>query len=138
MLTTTRKPGAKKRAAHSTDVAIGARIRMRRIECRISQAKLGEALGVSFQQVQKYEKGVNRVSGGCMAAIAKHLDVAPSFFFEQDTDATGAAVEPSIMLRFLGTSTGMKLAKAFVAIDSPIARTALVDLAEALATPQEA
>ena len=64
------------------DTAVGARVRARRVNMSISQEKLGEALGVTFQQVQKYEKGTNRISASKLEAIARFLDVPVSYFFE--------------------------------------------------------
>ncbi|WP_375658674.1 helix-turn-helix domain-containing protein [Bartonella sp. MR30HLJHH] len=63
------------------DISIGKRIRHRRISMGLSQKELGSYLGVSFQQIQKYEKGLNRVSAGCLLEIAQKLDVPISFFY---------------------------------------------------------
>ncbi|PIT68110.1 helix-turn-helix domain-containing protein [Bartonella tribocorum] len=66
---------------HFNDISIGQKIRHRRISMRLSQKELGKYLGVSFQQIQKYEKGANRVSAGCLLEIAKKLEVPMSFFY---------------------------------------------------------
>ncbi|WP_375651929.1 helix-turn-helix domain-containing protein [Bartonella sp. LB28NMGDW] len=66
---------------HFIDILIGKRIRHRRIAMRLSQKALGNYLGVSFQQIQKYEKGFNRVSAGCLLKIAQKLDVPVNFFY---------------------------------------------------------
>ncbi|WP_330169156.1 helix-turn-helix transcriptional regulator [Bartonella grahamii] len=66
---------------HFIDISIGKRIRHRRIAMRLSQKELGSHLGVSFQQIQKYEKGSNRVSAGCLLKIANILDVPITFFY---------------------------------------------------------
>ncbi|UNF38474.1 helix-turn-helix domain-containing protein [Bartonella krasnovii] len=63
------------------DISIGKRIRHRRISMRLSQKELGSHLGVSFQQIQKYEKGLNRVSAGCLQEIANALEVPITFFY---------------------------------------------------------
>ncbi len=85
------------------DVAIGAKIRLRRMELGMSQEKLGDLLGVTFQQCQKYEKGTNRVGGSRLDQIARALGVKPAYFFGDD---------------FQGDDTPMKLDK--VALDIAI------------------
>src|SRR5471032_1241071 len=75
----------KQRSAGKPDIEMGKRIRLRRVEQRISQAELGGKLGVSFQQVQKYEKGVNRVGASRLQQIATALDVPVTFFYESQT-----------------------------------------------------
>jgi transcriptional regulator with XRE-family HTH domain len=77
----------KQRSAGKSDIELGKRIRLRRVEQKISQAELGDKLGVSFQQVQKYEKGVNRVGAARLAAIATALDVPVTFFYDGDGKA---------------------------------------------------
>ncbi|WP_375641775.1 MULTISPECIES: helix-turn-helix domain-containing protein [unclassified Bartonella] len=67
--------------SHFNDILIGKKIRHRRISMGLSQKELGNHLGVSFQQIQKYEKGLNRVSAGCLLEIAKKLDVPVNFFY---------------------------------------------------------
>src|SRR5205814_10439088 len=77
----------RERGAGKTDIELGKRIRLRRVEQKISQAELGEKLGVSFQQVQKYEKGVNRVGAARLQQIAYALDVPVTFFYDGDNKA---------------------------------------------------
>jgi transcriptional regulator with XRE-family HTH domain len=77
----------KQRSAGKPDIELGKRIRLRRVEQHISQAELGDKLGVSFQQVQKYEKGVNRVGAARLQQIATALDVPVTFFYEGDGKA---------------------------------------------------
>src|SRR5205085_2941987 len=72
----------KQRSAGKPDIELGKRIRLRRVEQKISQAELGDKLGVSFQQVQKYEKGVNRVCAARLQQIATVLDVRVTFFYD--------------------------------------------------------
>ena len=76
----------KQRSAGKPDIELGKRIRLRRVEQKISQVELGDKLGVSFQQVQKYEKGVNRV-GAALQQIATALDVPVTFFYDGDGKA---------------------------------------------------
>jgi len=85
----------KQRSAGKPDIELGKRIRLRRVEQRISQAELGDKLGVSFQQVQKYEKGVNRVGAARLQQIATALDVPVTFFYDGD----GKAREVESLLR---------------------------------------
>lgn len=78
----------------NVDHYVGARIRRRRIELNMTQVELGYKIGVSFQQVQKYEKGVNRVGGSRLAQIANELQVPPGYFFDGGPGVNGAPVEP--------------------------------------------
>ena len=72
------------RSSGKSDVELGKRIRLRRVELHISQSELAEKLGVTFQQVQKYEKGVNRVGASRLQQIATALDVPVTFFYDND------------------------------------------------------
>ena len=111
----------------------------------LSQEKLGEALGVTFQQVQKYEKGTNRIGAGRLQDIAKILEAPPSFFF-QDAPTTGgvsaSALEESgsadFVVKFLSTVEGLQLNKAFASIKDPKVRRRLVDLVVAIAASEAA
>lgn len=122
-----------------TDQHVGARVRMRRILLGLSQEKLGEALGVTFQQVQKYEKGVNRVSASRLQMIAETLGVTPAFFFEgapgPEIDASRGFAEESVayVATFLSTAEGLQLNKAFARIRDAKVRRRIVDLVVSLA-----
>ena len=121
------------------DILVGARIRLRRSFLRISQEKLGEQLGVSFQQVQKYEKGSNRIGAGQLFQIAKFLKVDPGYFFEglpaakaadagfseRQSDMPSAGIED--------TTDGIALNRAFARIKSSKLRRKLIDLVTAMA-----
>jgi transcriptional regulator with XRE-family HTH domain len=108
----------------------------------ISQEKLGEALELTFQQVQKYEKGANRISASRLQQIAKILGVPVSFFFEGapiGEDYIGGMSEPSgpnYVPDFLSTAEGVQLNKAFVRISNPKVRRRIIDLVESLATTE--
>ena len=96
MMNETRTPGRRGRRArrdgpHPVDVHVGSRVRMRRTLLGMSQEKLGEALALTFQQVQKYERGANRVGSSRLFEISRILDVPISFFFEDMTPETAAA-----------------------------------------------
>lgn len=129
-----------KKVPNPIDRHVGSRVRMRRMLAGISQEKLGEALGLTFQQIQKYEKGANRISASRLQQIAKKLEVPVSFFFDgapggDATPAAGFADSPSTayISDFLATSEGVQLTKAFVRIKSGRVRRRIVDIVEALA-----
>lgn len=114
----------------------------------ISQEKLGEDLGLTFQQVQKYEKGVNRIGAGRLFEIAQILDVPVQFFyddFQSDEDdstlseeTTGYEAERTDLFASLATSDGMQLAQAFLRINDVTIRRRIVDLVKAIAEPDSA
>jgi transcriptional regulator with XRE-family HTH domain len=129
-----------KKLPNPIDRHVGSRVRMQRMLAGISQEKLGEALGLTFQQVQKYEKGTNRISASRLQQIAKMLGVPVSFFFEGaptgEITATGGfadAASTAYVADFLSTSEGVQLSKAFVRIKNPRVRRRVIDLVEALA-----
>jgi transcriptional regulator with XRE-family HTH domain len=110
----------KPRRPDPVDAHIGARIRMRRLELGISQTALGDHLRLTFQQIQKYEKGTNRVGGSRMAQIASMLGVEVAYFYPAQ-DAKGPPVV-SEMDKFLATKDGLVIARAFVRIADPEVR----------------
>jgi transcriptional regulator with XRE-family HTH domain len=129
-----------KKLPNPIDRHVGSRVRMQRMLAGISQEKLGEALGLTFQQVQKYEKGTNRISASRLQQIAKMLGVPVSFFFEgaPASEATlgggfADASNTAYVADFLSTSEGVQLSKAFVRIKNPRVRRRVIDLVEALA-----
>lgn len=130
-----------KKSPNPIDVHVGSRVRLRRMMLGMSQEKLGEHLGITFQQIQKYEKGTNRIGASRMQAIARVLGVPVSFFFEdapgqtpvagdQQFDATASA---SPIVKFLGTNEGLALNRAFMRIADPRQRRKLVELVKAMA-----
>jgi transcriptional regulator with XRE-family HTH domain len=132
------------KAPNPIDKHVGSRVRMRRMLMGMSQEKLGEALGVTFQQVQKYEKGANRIGAGRLQDIAKVLDMSPSFFFEgaptSSSETPGGFSEGSsseYVVDFLSTVEGLQLNKAFVSIKDPKVRRRVVDLVVAIAASGE-
>src|ERR1700720_1654365 len=118
----------KQRSAGKPDIELGKRIRLRRVEQKISQSDLGEKLGVSFQQVQKYEKGVNRVGASRLQQIAAALDVPVTFFY--DSDSKTREVES---LLFLDSAFSLRLLRAYSRIKSQAVQRQLVTLMEAIA-----
>jgi transcriptional regulator with XRE-family HTH domain len=129
-----------KKAPNPTDKHVGARVRMRRMMLAMSQEKLGDALGLTFQQVQKYEKGANRIGASRLQQIAHILQVPVSFFFEgaplapgQTQDGFGDSPSPAYVSDFLATSDGLALTKAFMGIKDAKLRRRIVDLVEQIA-----
>jgi transcriptional regulator with XRE-family HTH domain len=127
-----------KKSPNPIDRHVGSRVRMRRMLVGISQEKLGEALGLTFQQVQKYEKGTNRIGASRLQHIGKVLGVTVDFFFEgsPQPDQPGGGFSDvsstSYQADFLSTSEGVQLMKAFVRIKDGKVRRRLVDLVAAL------
>ncbi|MDR3407379.1 MAG: helix-turn-helix transcriptional regulator [Methylovirgula sp.] len=137
-----------KKAPNPIDRHVGSRVRMRRILLGMSQEKLGEALGLTFQQIQKYEKGTNRIGASRLQQISRTLNVPPAFFFEgapmqdetgSENGAVLAAAEPpgsSFVLDFIGTAEGLHLNKAFARIQDPKVRKRIIDLVTSLASDE--
>lgn len=128
-----------KKKPNPIDVHVGGRIRLRRNMLGMSQERLGESLGITFQQVQKYEKGTNRVGASRLQAIASILEVPVSFFFEDAPGGTapeGLAEDSSTtyVVDFLSSTEGIRLNRAFVRISDPKVRTKIIDLVRALAS----
>lgn len=117
---------------HSIDKAIGARLRMYRQRANISQTALGKQLGVSFQQVQKYENGSNRVSAATLIKIAKFLNVPISDLMVFDSPQSASTSSSKDMARFAKTTEGKSLIHGFMAINDPLLRRHIVGLVKAL------
>ncbi len=125
------------------DAFVGARLRMRRVMLGMSQGKLGQLLGVTFQQIQKYEKGSNRISASRLRLAGQVLEVPVEFFYE------GAPTQPSSYrglvesgaqpfdVAFLATTEGFQLNRAFLRIRDPKVRRRIVDLVVSLAAPED-
>jgi transcriptional regulator with XRE-family HTH domain len=127
------------KAPDPIDKYVGARVRMRRLMLGMSQEKLGDNLGITFQQVQKYEKGTNRVSSGRLQAMSDILQIPLSFFFEGAPHIAGPVHQgakessPAYISDFLANPDGLKLVKAFTQIGDAQLRRSLVHLIEELA-----
>ena len=132
------------KAPNPVDKYVGSRVRMRRIMLGMSQEKLGEALGLTFQQIQKYEKGTNRVGASRIQQISEILQVPVSFLFEggpSGTPSTGGFSEgssPSYVSDFLATSEWLALTRAFTRITDAKLRRSIVDLVEQIAAHETA
>jgi transcriptional regulator with XRE-family HTH domain len=131
------------RRPNPIDAHVGSRVRLRRMLLGMSQEKLGERLGLTFQQVQKYEKGVNRIGASRLFDLAQILGVPVQFFYEEaPTSATahaeaapGFAERPaeSYVIDFLASREGLELNKAFMRVSDARTRRAIVELVRALA-----
>jgi transcriptional regulator with XRE-family HTH domain len=120
----------KKKSSNLTDRHVGSRVRMRRLMLHLSQERLADALGVTFQQVQKYEKGRNRISASRLQQMSDILQVPVPFFFEgaPGSDARSGAGVPDDITAFLATTDGLALAKAFMQIRKTKLRRCIVDM----------
>ena len=132
-----------KKRPNPIDIHVGSRIRLRRNMLGMSQEKLGESLGITFQQIQKYEKGTNRVGASRLQAIASILSVPVSFFFEDAPGHEGAGQQgfaedsqTAYVVDFMNSAEGLQLNRAFVRIDDPKVRRKIVDLVKALASEE--
>ena len=127
------------KAPNPVDRYVGSRVRMRRIMLGMSQEKLGEALGLTFQQVQKYEKGTNRVGASRIQQISEILQVPVSFLFEggpsggDGADRTGIGASPAYIADFLATAEGLALTRAFTRIPDAKLRRSIVEMVEQIA-----
>jgi transcriptional regulator with XRE-family HTH domain len=128
-----------KKLPNSTDVYVGSRVRMRRLMLKMSQTSLGNALGLTFQQVQKYEKGTNRIGASRLQSISHILQIPISFFFEGAPKLKGAKIKreasplPSYVSDFLTTRDGLALTEAFMRIKESVVRRCVVKLVQQIA-----
>jgi transcriptional regulator with XRE-family HTH domain len=125
------------------DAHVGSRVRLRRMLLGMSQERLGESMGLTFQQVQKYEKGVNRIGASRLFQISKILDVPVQFFFEEAPHAEAGtargmaeADSETFILEFLNSREGLELNRAFVKIANSKVRKSVVDLVRALSASE--
>ena len=131
--------GVVKKVPNPIDKHVGSRVRMRRMMLGMSQEKLGDALDLTFQQVQKYEKGTNRIGASRLQQISHILQVPVSFFFEgapaaaEQPGSLGEAPSPAYVSDFLATSDGLSLTKSFMRIKNTKLRRRIVDLVEQIA-----
>jgi transcriptional regulator with XRE-family HTH domain len=128
-----------KKKPNPIDAHVGGRIRLRRNMLGMSQEKLGESLGITFQQVQKYEKGTNRVGASRLQAIANVMTVPVSFFFDDapgsERSQSGGFAEESMatsVMEFCTSAEGIQLNRAFTTIADPKVRRRIIDLVRSL------
>jgi transcriptional regulator with XRE-family HTH domain len=123
------------RRADGRDAEVGRRVRSRRLESRLSQTELADKIGVTFQQVQKYEKGVNRIGAGRLQRISEALEVPIAFFFDASPHAAAndSSTSSDSVFNLMQTSGSVRIVKAFHKIKSRKAREVLVNMAEEMA-----
>jgi len=132
------------RRPNPVDIHVGSRVRLRRMLLGMSQEKLGEHLGLTFQQVQKYEKGVNRIGASRLFELARVLGVNVQFFYDEAPGSKAAGVgtlapgfaeapEESYVVEFLSSRDGLELNKAFVRITDTKVRKSIIELVRSLA-----
>lgn len=128
-----------KKVPNPIDVHVGTRVRLRRTMLSLSQEKLGESLGITFQQIQKYEKGTNRIGASRLQKLSEILKIPVSFFFEdvpgshQNSASELSETEsPNYVVDFLSSTEGLQLNKAFANIKDPNVRKKIVDLVRSL------
>jgi transcriptional regulator with XRE-family HTH domain len=122
-----------KRKLNSTDTMIARRIKLFRINAGLSQTELGDQIGVTFQQIQKYEKGANRVGAGRLSDIAKALGISVHALFPESSDALADTKSLPLPTELLAESYALQALQAFVAIQDKPLRQAIVQLLERLA-----
>lgn len=133
-----------KKKPNPIDIHVGSRVRLRRNMLGMSQEKLGENLGITFQQIQKYEKGTNRVGASRLQAISSVLSVPVSYFFEdapgQENTPGGFAEDDgsTYVVDFLNSSEGLQLTRAFIKIRDAKIRRRIIDLVKSLASEDDA
>lgn len=133
-----------KKKPNPIDIHVGSRVRLRRTMLGMSQEKLGEHLGITFQQIQKYEKGANRIGASRLQEIASVLNTPVAFFFD-DAPSTGIGREEGFsetsaanyVVDFLSSSEGLQLNRAFVKIRDPKIRRKIVDLVRSIAGDEQ-
>jgi transcriptional regulator with XRE-family HTH domain len=129
-------PMVKSRTPNPVDKHVGSRVRMRRMILGMTQEKLGDGLGLTFQQVQKYENGKNRIGASRLQHISHILQIPVPFFFEGAPqlpgrpEGIGDAPSPAYVSEFLATTDGLALTKAFMQIKEPSLRRRIIALVE--------
>jgi transcriptional regulator with XRE-family HTH domain len=133
------KQATAKKAPNPVDKHVGSRVRMRRKMLGVSQEKLGDGLGLTFQQVQKYEKGTNRIGASRLQHISHILQVPVPFFFDGaphlpgQRKGIGDTPSHAYVSEFLATTYRLAPTKAFMRIKEPRLRRRIVDLVEEIA-----
>ncbi len=125
----------KAKSTNAIDGYVGERVRLRRKMLGMSQASLAEALGITFQQIQKYEKGINRIGASRLLRMAEIFGVTVGYFFENGTSSAGedgSRPETDAVAAFMASKEGVALGKAFIAIEDPNVRQKLLALTRSL------
>lgn len=134
-----------KKQANPIDAHVGRRVRLRRMLIGMNQERLGELLGLTFQQVQKYEKGVNRIGAGRLYEIASILGVNIGFFYDdieedvaQGAASLGGSREHPPVMEFMSSGEGIQLSVAFMRIKDVKVRRKILDLLRSLSEDEKA
>ena len=133
-------PERRQQSSILIDQQVGSRVRMRRLMLKLSQTDLADGLGLTFQQVQKYEKGMNRIGAGRLQQIAHILQVPVTFFFEIVSPHPPKVAQDQSLTNlndFMATRDGLTLAKAFMGIGDTKLRRRIVDLVEEIERQQD-
>ena len=139
-----RPAGYSSKKPHPIDIHVGSRVRLQRVVIGMSQQKLGDLLGLTFQQVQKYEKGINRIGASRLFEVSQIFSVPVQFFFDELNISEGIAANSGFAegtselnyTEFLNTREGIELNRAFQQIKDPKDRRNVVELVRALANKQ--
>jgi transcriptional regulator with XRE-family HTH domain len=132
-----------KKQTNPVDVQVGNRVRIRRMLIGMSQERLGELLGLTFQQVQKYEKGVNRIGAGRLFDVSRILGVPIDYFYEGiggqlAAQAGSAEYSAPPVMEFVSSGEGLQLSLAFMKIKDAKVRKRVLDLVKSLAEEEAA
>ncbi|GBF26323.1 hypothetical protein MnTg02_01361 [bacterium MnTg02] len=139
------KSGSTPKKPNPIDVHVGSRVKLRRMLVGMSQEKLGDKMSLTFQQIQKYEKGANRIGASRLYQLAKILDVPVQFFFEEaarldpDQGQPGFAEDggENFLVEFVNSREGLELNKSFVRIADPKIRRRVIDLVRSLSGQEQ-
>jgi len=128
-----------KKQANPIDIQVGNRVRIRRMLIGMSQERLGDLLGLTFQQVQKYEKGVNRIGAGRLFEVARILNVPVDFFYEglNSISEGGLGEGAPPVMEFISSGEGLQLSLAFMKIKDAKVRKRVLDLVKSLSEEEE-
>ena len=135
---------AQRSGPHPIDVHVGSRVKLRRMILGMSQESLGKSLGLTFQQIQKYEKGVNRIGASRMFELSKLLQVPVQFFYDEFASETKAApgfAEPDMgepLMNLLSTNEGVQLCRYFAEIRDPEVKKRVLELVRSIAETETA
>lgn len=140
-----KRQGAKKGGPDPIDVHVGGRVRLRRMIMGMSQDALGKALGLTFQQIQKYEKGANRIGAGRLKQLSELLEVPVQFFYDDYDDIIGAPArgfaedpEQDEFMEFVRSPEGVKLCRYYAQISDPEVRKRVLELVRSISGTEDA
>lgn len=132
-----KEDGVNAKSVSQQDIEIGKLVRTRRLDLKMSQTDLGEALGVTFQQIQKYEKGANRIGAGRLMEVAKALNVSVAYFYPQPAKGQEEKEGQSLLTELLSARLNLRLLRAFVRIEDRAVQEQFVGLVEKAASAME-